>query len=157
GRTLLFDGETLSGSAVRDSSLLGGAAAGERDLPSTFDLVLEGGGLPILPDLTYRLALINPSDGNALGENGAGFAAGFTTRFDLGHGLSVSPMVEAARLNDSAGAGARERERHYWSTSMLTEWRNWNLGLSYTERETEEAAATAISEYQAQASIGYVF
>jgi hypothetical protein len=158
GRTFLLDDTAQRSSfAIRDPGLPGAAAgtAESGGLPSAFDQVLEGGGLPILPDLTYRLALINPSHGGAVGESGAGFAAGLTTRFDLGHGFSISPTVEAARLTDPAGT--KTRERQYWSTSMLTEWRNWNLGLTYTQRDTEDPAAAAISEYHAQASVGYVF
>ena len=40
---------------------------------------------------------------------------------------------------------------------MLTEWRNWNLTLTYGRRDGDGAAASLTDSYEAGASIGYVF
>ena len=158
GRTFVYDGATQRNSFVirdRDTADRHLDGSDNGDLPTSFNLVLEGSKLPVLPDLTYHLALINQPKAGTVAEKETGFAAGLTTKFDLGQGLSISPMFEAARLNDPVGQ--KNRESQYWSTSMLTEWRNWNLGLTYAQRDAEDPLASAISGYRAQASIGYVF
>ena len=52
---------------------------------------------------------------------------------------------------------ALDTNQDYWTGSMLTEWRGWNLALAYTRRSQQAAGAATVNDYQAQASIGYAF
>jgi hypothetical protein len=121
---------------------------------SSYNIVLEG-GFPAAKDLLYHLAYIHQANGEDALDNETGFAAGVTTRLDLGNDVAVTPLLEYVRLEDLGGT--KDTNQRYWTGSLLTEWRSWNLALAYTNRKLEASGASDISDYQFQASIGYAF
>jgi hypothetical protein len=121
---------------------------------SSYNIILEG-GFPAAPDLLYHLAYIHQANEAGALEDETGFVAGITTKFDLGNSVALTPLFEYARIEDPGGT--RDTNRDYWTGSMLTEWRAWNLALAYTRRTERATYAATINDYQAQATIGYAF
>ncbi len=119
--------------------------------PTGFRLLLEGGKLPIAPDLSYRLGFLKRADGIDPAREEAGFRAGLANRFEFGAGLSLTPSIETAHMSNGSDG------RDYFAASMMTEWRNWNLTLSYGRRDGDGSAASLIDSFEGGASIGYVF
>jgi hypothetical protein len=117
-----------------------------------FSLMLEGGRFAMAPDLSYRLGYIQRPGGHDPSMGEAGFTAGIANRFDFSSGITLTPSIEAARMSGGASA-----ERDFFAASMMTEWRNWNMTLTYGRRDGDGSAVSLIDSYEAGASIGYVF
>ncbi len=122
---------------------------------SSFNLVLEGGGIKALPGLEYHLAYIRQADGID-GETDETGIAGFASYgFDLGGGVRLTPMVELVRFDDSGGT--RDTDVDYNTVALSAEWQGWNGVLSYTGRETEAAGEADVRDHFYQVGLGYSF
>jgi len=130
-----------------------GGVANTEDF-SSYNIVLEG-GFPSLPGFLYHLGFVNQAHGVDGTSDETGFAAGVKTRFDLGGGMSLTPMVELVRFDDFGGT--RGKDRRYWTGSLLGEWNSWNLALAHTRRNDDDPTDGAVNDHQSQVSVGYTF
>ncbi len=121
---------------------------------SSYNVVLEG-GFPLLPGMLYHLAFLNQAHGVDGTSDETGFAAGVTGTFDLGGGASLTPLVELVRFDNFGGTG--NKDRRYWTGSLLGEWNKWNLALAFTRRMDDDPANGVVNDYQGQVSLGYAF
>lgn len=122
---------------------------------SSFNLVLEGGGITALPGLEYHIAYIHQAHGvdGVSDETGiAGFAAYV---FEAGGGVRLTPLMEIVRFDDFGGA--RDTERDYDTVALSGEWKSWNGVLSYTRRETDTPGASTVRDHFYQVDLGYRF
>ena len=53
------------------------------------------------------------------------------------------------KLDDLGGADGKDRD--FLTTSLLLEWNSWNLAISHTGRDTEEADGSDFDDLFAQA------
>jgi hypothetical protein len=121
---------------------------------SSFNILLDG-EFPTTPKVVYHLGYVRQAHGTDGTTDETGVAAALSTKFDMGHGVALTPLVEVVHLNDVGGTPNKDRQ--YVTLSTLTEWRTWNLALAYTGRETTETGASTMDDYQLQASVGYAF
>ena len=73
----------------------------------------------------------------------------------LGEEFTLSPMVEYVQFDDAEGVD--DQDRDFLTAAGRLGWRNWNLTLAYTGRDTETTGAPEIDDYQFQVSAGYSF
>ncbi|MBT5810082.1 MAG: hypothetical protein HOI19_06880 [Rhodospirillaceae bacterium] len=122
---------------------------------SSFNVMLEGGGVKALPGLEYHLAYIHQANGVDADSNEMGVAGFAAYPFNLGSGVQVTPMVELVRFENLGGV--RGIDRDYNTVALSGEWRGWNAALSHTRRDTDSVGGGATRDRFYSLGLGYTF
>ncbi len=122
---------------------------------SSYAITLDGENVAAINGLGYRLAYIRQAPGQGNETEETGVSIGLTYTVEFGNGLSLSPFIEYVRFNDAEGVTGQDRE--FLTLAGRADWKNWNLSVSYTERDTESSSGVETDDFQFQASVGYQF
>lgn len=121
--------------------------------PSSFALGLDG-AIPALPNFEYHVAGIHQEGGRGDSADENGFVVGGVYAKTVGE-VEVLPFVEYVYFDNADGVDGADR--HLLTTSLQLVWKNWNLALSRTSRNTDVAGASDADDELNQISIGYEF
>lgn len=122
---------------------------------TSYAVTLDGENVAGLEGLGYRIAYIRQAPGRGDETDEKGFSVALSHGFGLGAGVTLSPMVEFVRFDDAEGVSGQDRD--FVTVAADLAWRNWNLALALTERDTEAADGTRTDNFQFQVSVGYAF
>lgn len=154
--TFFQDYSILSDSAItsRGRTRTSDGGVGNTGDLSSFAVSLDGAELPFAPGFAYHTAFIlrGKGMGDAEDEKGVVFSGNYT--FDL-QGVTVTPLIEYAHFFDADGV--TDQERAFLTTAVSVEWRNWNLALSRTGRDTDRPNDSDFDDALYQVSAGYSF
>ena len=123
---------------------------------SSFAMAVDGRDLPDFPALNYHVAYSHQraGQGGTADQNGVVFGTHWAQK--LSGGFSLDPvLVEWAHLEDAAGVA--DQDRDILTLGAQLNWRNWNLAVSYSGRETDTAAGPETKDLHFQVSVGYAF
>jgi len=144
-----------------------GGASNTESLDS-FNVVLQGGGMPFLPELSYQIAYLNQKPGVDGTKREHGYSAGLAYNWFLSPNLSFHPLAEYVRLdnfggnllNESEGGEKRaaDDDRKYLTLALRTQFlKNWNWTIAHTWRELRLDGVKQPMERLLSASVGYQF
>jgi len=124
----------------------------------SFAVALDGDSIKGLDGLRYHIGFAKLGTEGGLAERRLAIAAEWAIA--TAAGVTVTPLLEYVRFWQ-AGGNAGEN-RHYYTVSLMTEYRRWNIALAYTGRTARQAApqpmALSLSNSrQFQVSAGYSF
>lgn len=87
--------------------------------------------------------------------NETGYVAGANYTFPLSENIEANVLAEWAGIRNSAGSAD---DVNYLTTGLaLSLYENWNVAMSYTNRDTNVAGGADVDDYMAQFSAGYTF
>ncbi len=154
--TFFQDHSILSDSAItrRGQNRVSDGGVGNTGDFASFAVSLGGAEFPLAPGFSYHTSFILRGKGRADAEDEKGVVFSGSYAVDL-RGLTVTPLVEYAHFFDADGVN--DRERGFLTTAVSVEWRNWNLALSRTGRDTDRPNASDIDDALYQVSAGYSF
>ena len=115
---------------------------------------LDGEDMAILPGFTYHAAFVRQKEevDGSTDETGTALSATYQTKWGA---VGITPFVEYVKFDDLGGADGKDRD--FLTTALLLEWNNWNLAISRTGRDTEEADGSDFDDHLIQVSFGYEF
>ena len=122
---------------------------------SSYALTLDGEDIAGFKGLGARLSYIRQAKGVDSTDDEKGISVALWHELELGGELTLSPMVEYVQFDDAEGVDGQDRD--FLTAAGRLGWRNWNLTLAYTGRDTEITGAPEIDDYQFQVSAGYSF
>lgn len=122
---------------------------------SSFAVGLDGGGFKALPGFRYHLAYVHQGNGLDTEQDEKGFAVGAEYEIGITDDIGVTPLIEYVNLTDADGVD--DQDRFYLTGALALTYRNWNLTLAGTRKETEAADGTETNEERFQVSAGYRF
>lgn len=154
--TFFQDYSILSDSAItsRGHTRVSDGGVGNTGDFSSFAVSIDGAEMPIAPGFAYHAAFIQRGNGKGDAEDEKGLVFSGSYAVDL-QGVTVTPLVEYAHFFDADGV--KDQERGFLTTALQLEWRNWNLALSRTSRDTNRPNAGNIDDILYQVSAGYSF
>lgn len=147
--TTLFSQSTLRGHG--DTRREDGGVSNTESFES-FVIALDGGRIKGLGGLGYHLAYMHQAKGAGDAEDENSIAVAVFATFDLGSGVTFSPLVEYVHQNNAGGAAA---DRDFLTLAGQTEWKGINLALAWTGRDTDNGIND--DDFQFQMSLGYAF
>lgn len=154
--TFFADTTVLSESAINNrgrTSLSSGGAGNTEDL-SSFAVALDGEEIPALPGFGYHIAFVHRAEGRGNTADETGIAIAVKYSFSVA-GVEVSPFIEYVHFDDLAGTDGDERD--FFTTSLHMVWKQWNLAVSRTGRDTDIAGGSDSNDQLVQISAGYAF
>ncbi len=122
---------------------------------SSFAVALDGGEFQSLPGFRYHLALMHQANGLASEDDESSLAVGAEYEISINDHLSVTPLLEYVGQRDAGGMAGDDTS--YLTASLGTAYKNWNLALAWTRKETDSAVGTRAAVEQFQATAGYAF
>jgi hypothetical protein len=131
-----------------------GGVSNTEDL-SSFAVTLDGEDVAGIKGFGYRISYIRQAAGVTETSDEKGVSVALSYSFDLGGGLSLSPLVEYVHFDDFSGVSGQDRD--YATVAAITEWRGWNLAIAYVDRDTQTPGAAETEDFDFQISVGYVF
>ncbi len=155
--TFFADTTFLSQSALRgrgDNRKEDGGLSNTESFES-FVFALNGEKMPSLGNLGYHLSFRHQAEGEGNTADEQSIAAAGFSKFDLGGDVTFEPLFEAVHQTDQGGTAGTDRL--YLTLSGQIGWKGWNVAASWTDRETDTAAATATTDAHFQLSAGYAF
>lgn len=140
--TTVLSESTGRGRGTTDRSDGGVSNTGD---PSSWVLTLDGDNLAGVEGLAARLAYVRQAPGK--GDNGdeKGVSVALWHRVALGPTLSFSPMIEFVVLDDMAGVA--DQRRDFLTFAGRLDWKNWNVTLAHTARDTDIPAAADTEDF----------
>lgn len=154
--TFFQDYSILSESAItsRGRTRLSNGGVGNTGDFSSFAVSMDGAEIPFAKGFAYHAAFIQRGKGKGDAEDEKGLVFSGSYSLDV-QGVTVTPLVEYAHFFDADGVN--DQERGFLTTAVQLEWRNWNLALSRTSRDTDRPNADDIDDALYQVSAGYSF
>lgn len=158
----LFFADTsfLSNSSITkrdDLDLNDGGVANTEDFAS-FTASLDGADFAGLKGLNTHLSLRSQSEGHVdtdtVRENG--YAAGINYTRPLSERVEMFVMGEWAGLRDEGGTSGKDVDYLNLGGSLVFD-SHWNLGASFTSRDTKETGLAELDDEMYQISAGYAF
>ncbi len=122
---------------------------------SSFAVALDGGEFSSLPGFRYHLALMHQANGLASEDDEFSFAISTEYEISINDALSVTPLLEYVDQRDTGGVAGDDT--HYLTASLASAYKNWNLALAWTRRETDLTGGAGAAVEQFQATAGYAF
>ena len=153
--TFFQDRTFLSNSAITNRGRTIASAGGPSNTGdlSSFAASLEGSIAPI-PDLGYHIAYSDQAKGEGNTSRQRGVVGNLRYSKKIG-GFTFSPMIEYAYFD--GWDGTDNQQRYYITGALTTEWKDFNLALSYTGRTTDPASGSDVNDDLFQATVGYNF
>lgn len=154
--TFFTDTTVLSESAInnRGRTRLSSGGAGNTEDLSSFAVALDGGEISALPGFGYHIAFVLRAEGQGNTADETGIAIAVRYSFSVA-GVGVSPFIEYVHFDDLAGTDGDERD--FLTTSLQMVWKQWNLAVSRTGRDTDIAGGSGSDDELVQISVGYAF
>ncbi|MBT5458532.1 MAG: hypothetical protein HOK82_18160 [Rhodospirillaceae bacterium] len=147
--TTLFSQSTLRGRG--DTRKEDGGVSNTESFES-FIVALDGGKIKGLGALGYHVAYMHQARGIGDAEDENAVAVALFTQFDLGGGVTFSPLAEFVHQDNAGGVHA---DRDFLTLAGQAQWKGFNLALAWTGRDTEDG--TSGDDFQFQVSAGYAF
>ena len=154
--TFFLDTSALSNSAFNkrgQTRRTSGGVSNTGDFAS-YGLALDGEDMDLLPGFTYHAAFVRQKEGVDGTTDETGYALSATYQGKWGE-VEITPFVEYVKFDDLGGTDGKDRD--FLTTSLLLEWNSWNLAISRTGRDTEEADGSDFDDHLIQVSFGYKF
>ena len=154
--TFFLDTSALSNSAFNkrgQTRRTSGGVSNTGDFAS-YGLALDGEDMEFLPGFTYHAAFVRQKEGVDGTTDETGYALSATYQGKWGE-VEITPFVEYVKFDDLGGTDGKDRD--FLTTSLLLEWNSWNLAISRTGRDTEEADGSDFDDHLIQVSFGYQF
>jgi hypothetical protein len=132
-----------------------GGASNTGDL-SSFSVTLDGGEMPLMPNLFYHLGLRHQEGGRGDPENETGLAATLYGSFDLSPEVTVEPIVEYVHLWNGEGQAP---DLDYLTMGAALTRARWELALTLALRsgDGDGAEERSFDDSLLQATLGYAF
>lgn len=123
---------------------------------ASFAVAIDGGEYPSLPGFRYHIGYTHLGNETANASDEGRFAIGAEYAVEINKDLTLTPLVEYVNFSDADGTNGQDR--FYLTTALGAAYQNWNLGLAYTRKETDDDnAGTFTNEEQFSVSGGYAF
>lgn len=157
GGTFFKDTTILSESALRgrgDTRREDGGI-GNTESFDNFIVAINGSKIPLLGDTGYHFSVMRQAAGVGATTDETSVAAAVFTDMDVGHGITITPLVEGVRISNAGGTATEDKE--YLVLSGQLAWNGWNLALAHTWRTTQRNNAADDNDTHFQVSAGYAF
>ena len=118
----------------------------------SFILSANGENIAALGKLGYHVAYMHQAKGAGDAADEDSIAVALFSSFDIGGGVTFSPLLEYVR-QDSPG-GVADDERDFLTLAGTAEWKGFNVAAAWTRRDTDSIPD---DDYQFQLSAGYAF
>ncbi len=151
--TFFQDRTFLSNSAITNRGRTLASAGGPSNSGnlSSVAVSLEGAISPI-PDLGYHIAYSDQAKGEGNTSRQRGIVGNLNYSKKIGE-FTFLPMFEYAYFD--GWDGTDNQQRYYLTVALTTEWKDFNLALSYTGRTTDPASGSDVDDILFQATVGY--
>jgi len=120
---------------------------------SSFIVALNGEKILGLGNFGYHISYMHQANGAGNPSDETSFAIAGFTRFDVGKGVTFSPIVEFVRQENPGGV--QNQDRTFLTVASQFEWQGYNVAAAWTKRHTFKAADDR--DFQFQLSAGYSF
>lgn len=121
----------------------------------SFAVALDGGDFKALPGFRYHIGFVRLGNETADADDETRFAIGAEHAWEINKDWGLVTLVEYVKFGDADGTPGQDR--FYLTGSALVTFKNWNLAVAYTRKETSPAGAADINEEQFQATAGYAW
>jgi hypothetical protein len=157
GGTFFKDTTILSESALRGrgDTRRGDGGIGNTESFDNFIAAINGEKIPLLGEAGYHFSVMRQSAGVGGTSDETSVAAAVFTNVDVGHGITLTPLLEGVRISHAGGTATEDKE--YVVLSGQLAWNSWNLALAHTWRATKRDSAADDMDTHFQVSAGYAF
>lgn len=157
GVTFFRDTTILSESALRGrgDTRRGDGGIGNTGSFDNFVVAINGEKVPLLGETGYHFAVMRQSAGVGATTDEMSLAAAVFADIDIGHGITVTPLIEGVLITDAGGTATEDKE--YLVLSGQVAWKGWNFALAHTKRVTKRETAADDRDSHFQISAGYAF
>ncbi|MEK9645065.1 MAG: hypothetical protein VW547_05925 [Alphaproteobacteria bacterium] len=157
GGTFFKDTTILSESALRGrgDTRRGDGGIGNTESFDNFIVAIDGEKIPFLGEAGYHFSVMGQSAGVGGTSDETSVAAAVFTNLDVGHGITLTSLLEGVRISHAGGTATEDKE--YVVLSGQLAWNSWNLALAHTWRATKRDSAADHRDTHFQVSAGYAF
>lgn len=102
---------------------------------SSYTVTLDGDQFPMLEGLSYHLGYSRLARGVTEAKAENGYVGGLQWAFDLGHEMTLTPLVELAHFHNFGGG---TDNASYLTTALQFDWGDWSFVAMRTSRQVDE-------------------
>ena len=120
---------------------------------SSFAVALDG-AFAQLQNLNYHLGYSDQAKGQGNNSRQRGIAGALTYQAKVGP-FNFIPLLEIAYFD--GWEGTDDQESLFLTAGFATEWKDWRLNLTYTDRTIDKVTGSDADDFLFQATVGYDF